>query len=109
MLLKIYVTFISALTLIIAIFLIKSSSESKLNTGTTRKAAIASRFLLTDLCLSTESRHTRRLSQPELIAPFQDAPGYMDHFPSSTFIQPFNPKSSFGLGESVKLERTGNP
>ena len=55
-------------------------------------AQVAARFLLTDLCLSTESRHTRNLSQIELIAPFQDAPGYHDHFPSSTFIAPPAPR-----------------
>ena len=55
-------------------------------------AQVAARFFLTDLCLSTESRHTRNLSQIELIAPFQDAPGYHDHFPSSTFIAPPAPR-----------------
>ncbi len=49
---------------------------------------IAARFLLSDLCLSTESRHTRHLSQPELLAAFQDLPGFHDHFPSSSFIRP---------------------
>ena len=49
----------------------------------------AKRLLLTDLCLSTESRHTRHISMPEWIAPFQDLPGYHDHFPSSSFFQSF--------------------
>lgn len=52
------------------------------------KRAIVQRLLLTDYCLSTESRHTRHLSMPEWIAPFQDLPGYLDHFPSSTLIRP---------------------
>lgn len=57
---------------------------------------IAKKLLLTDLCLSTESRHTRHISMPEWIAPFQDLPGYHDHFPSSSFFQ-------------VELEREASP
>ncbi|MCK5853485.1 hypothetical protein KAH27_10700 [bacterium] len=50
---------------------------------------IAAKLHLTDICLSTESRHTRNIAFPlELCAPFQDIPGYFDHFPSSTFIRP---------------------
>ena len=60
---------------------------------------IAQRLLITDLCLTTESRHTRNLSFPELIAPFQDLPGGLDHFPSSTFLQP--PASTFA---PIKME-----
>lgn len=48
----------------------------------------AGRLLLTDLCLSTESRHTRNLAMPELLAPFQDFPGGPEHFPSSSFLWP---------------------
>ncbi|MDX2305857.1 MAG: hypothetical protein NW226_23820 [Microscillaceae bacterium] len=50
------------------------------------KNQLVRRFSLTDYCLSTESRHTRHLSSPELIAPFQDFPGYHEHFPSSSFF-----------------------
>lgn len=49
---------------------------------------LSQRFLLTDFCFSTESRHTRHISMPELIAPFQDLPGFHDHFPSSSFFHP---------------------
>ncbi len=49
---------------------------------------IASSFLLTDFCLSTESRHLRHLSMPEWVAPFQDFPAYHEHFPSSSFLKP---------------------
>jgi len=57
------------------------------------KNDLAIRFLLTDYCLSTESRHTRHLNFPELIAPFQDLPGYHEHFPSSSFFQVQNKKA----------------
>jgi len=50
--------------------------------------AIAARLLLTDFCFSTESRHTRHIALPELVAPFQDLPGFHDHFPSSSFYRP---------------------
>jgi hypothetical protein len=49
---------------------------------------IVQKFNITDFCLSTESRHTRHISQPELMAPFQDLPGFHDHFPSSSFFGP---------------------
>ena len=52
------------------------------------ETSIARGLMLTDICLVTESRHTRHISQPEPIAPFQDLPGFYDHFPSSTFLQP---------------------
>jgi hypothetical protein len=51
------------------------------------KSQLAKILLLTDLCLSTESRHVRHLSTPEYIAPFQDFPAYHEHFPSSSFLQ----------------------
>ncbi|MEH0157836.1 hypothetical protein V6R21_27345 [Limibacter armeniacum] len=50
--------------------------------------ALSERFLLTDFCFSTESRHTRHISMPEIMAPFQDLPGFHDHFPSSSFFHP---------------------
>jgi hypothetical protein len=53
-----------------------------------QKRQIANRFLLTDYCLSTESRHVRHIALPEPIAPFQDLPAYHEHFPSSSFFIP---------------------
>ena len=49
---------------------------------------ISGRYGLTGLCLSIESRHTRHLLFAGEMAAFQDIPGWMDHFPSSTFIFP---------------------
>ncbi|MEJ2545746.1 MAG: hypothetical protein P8Y99_16910 [Calditrichaceae bacterium] len=101
MYLKYYLIFLSFLLIAIGIFIFTGQSGLNALTQTNADAAIASRFLLTDLCLSTESRHTRHLSQPELIAPFQDAPGYMDHFPSSTFIGAPNLHFSFTNTDSI--------
>lgn len=43
---------------------------------------------LTDLCLSTEARYTRHLSQADYHTPFQDHPVALEHFPSGTLIAP---------------------
>ncbi|TAE49001.1 MAG: hypothetical protein EAZ44_00555 [Cytophagia bacterium] len=50
------------------------------------KKQIANVLLLTDYCLSTESRHTRHFLMPDYFAPFQDFPSYLEHFPSSSFF-----------------------
>jgi len=52
-----------------------------------KEQIIAQKLLLSDFCLTTESRHTRHISMPEWIAPFQDFPAYLEHFPSSSFYQ----------------------
>ncbi|MEM6299850.1 MAG: hypothetical protein AAF740_14265 [Bacteroidota bacterium] len=57
-----------------------------------RNAQLSQRFLLTDPAFSTESRHTRHLSTPEYIAPFQDFPAYLEHFPSSSFFYAETPQ-----------------
>jgi len=43
---------------------------------------------LTDLCLFTEARYTRHLSQADLHAPFQDYPTAFEHFPSGSLVSP---------------------
>ena len=43
---------------------------------------------LTDLCLFTEARYTRHLSQADLYSPFQDHPAALEHFPSGSFVRP---------------------
>ncbi len=42
----------------------------------------------TDLCLFTEARYTRHLSQADLHSPFQDHPLSFEHFPSGSFVLP---------------------
>jgi len=41
---------------------------------------------LTDLCLFTEARYIRHLSQTDLHTPFQDHPGALEHFPSGSLV-----------------------
>jgi len=43
---------------------------------------------LTDLCLFTEARYTRHLSQADLHSPFQDHPMAFEHFPSGSVVMP---------------------
>ena len=50
--------------------------------------AVVSELQLTDLCLFTEARYTRHLSQADLYAAFQDYPMAFDHFPSGSMVLP---------------------
>jgi hypothetical protein len=43
---------------------------------------------LTDLCLFTEARYTRHLSQADLHSAFQDHPVSLEHFPTGTIAGP---------------------
>ena len=43
---------------------------------------------LTDLCLFTEARYTRHLSQADRNTPFQDHPFSFDHFPTGSLVAP---------------------
>ncbi len=52
------------------------------------RADLVRRYGLTDLCLFTEARYTRHLSQTDLHAPFQDHPVSLDHFPSGSLVGP---------------------
>jgi hypothetical protein len=43
---------------------------------------------LTDLCLFTEARYTRHLSQADLHSAFQDHPVSLEHFPTGSIAGP---------------------
>lgn len=51
-------------------------------------ATLVQRLQLTDLCLFTEARYTRHLSQADLHTAFQDHPLALDHFPSGSLVGP---------------------
>lgn len=74
------------LLLLLLLFLIPFRGQRSVNYA--QKKVVLHRFLLTDYCLSTESRHTRHINFPETVAPFQDLAGFHDHFPSSSFFKP---------------------
>lgn len=53
-----------------------------------RNQRLVAALELTDLCLFTEARYTRHLTQADLHTPFQDAPASLDHFPSGSVVGP---------------------
>lgn len=50
--------------------------------------ALVQELGLTDLCLFTEARYTRHLSQADLHSAFQDHPLALEHFPSGALVPP---------------------
>lgn len=46
------------------------------------------RLQLTDLCLFTEARYTRHLSQADLHSAFMDHPIALEHFPTGALVAP---------------------
>ena len=52
------------------------------------KRELVARLQLTDLCLFTEARYTRHLSQSDLYSAFQDHPMSFEHFPSGSLTMP---------------------
>lgn len=53
-----------------------------------QKAELVKTLQLTDLCLFTEARYARHLSQADLNTAFQDHPLSLEHFPSGSYTQP---------------------
>ena len=53
-----------------------------------KKAQMVKKLQLTDLCLFTEARYTRHLSQADLFSAFQDDPMSFEHFPSGSITLP---------------------
>jgi hypothetical protein len=53
-----------------------------------RMAEMVARLELTDLCLFTEARYTRHLSQADLHSAFQDHPVALEHFPAGSLAGP---------------------
>lgn len=52
---------------------------------------------LTDLCVATEARYTRNPAVTDLVVPFMDYPGAIEHFPTGSFWAP--PKEKFRLDD----------
>jgi hypothetical protein len=65
-----------------------SISQNSQQTNLVEKAALVKALQLTDLCIFTEARYTRHLSQADLNTAFQDHPLSLEHFPSGSFTQP---------------------
>jgi hypothetical protein len=56
--------------------------------GLAKRKHLVRELGLTDLCLFTEARYTRHLSQADLHSPFQDYPMAFEHFPSGSLVLP---------------------
>ncbi len=75
--------------LLAGLLLHAGASEQAEQATLQQKAALVENLRLTDLCLFTEARYTRHLSQADLNTAFQDHPMSLEHFPSGSFTQPF--------------------
>ena len=53
-----------------------------------RRANMAGALQLTDLCLFTEARYTRHISQADIHSAFQDNPVSIEHFPAGSLALP---------------------
>lgn len=51
-------------------------------------ADLARELQVTDVCLFTDARYTRHLSQADLNSAFQDYPGAREHMPSGSLVEP---------------------
>jgi hypothetical protein len=51
-------------------------------------AGVVKSLELTDLCLFTEARYTRHLSQADVYSAFQDHPVSLEHFPTGSIAGP---------------------
>lgn len=58
------------------------------NAATDQKRVLVTQLQLTDLCLSTEARYTRHLSQADLHSAFQDHPLGLEKFPTGSLVAP---------------------
>ena len=86
----IYLTFITcciiALALLFSIHpLLTAPYHNKI---LAEKKQLVQKLGLTDLCLFTEARYTRHLSQADLHSAFQDHPMAFEHFPSGSVALP---------------------
>jgi hypothetical protein len=57
------------------------------NESTIRRITVAS-LGLTDLSLATEARYTRHPAISDLVVPFMEHPGAIEHFPTGSFWAP---------------------
>lgn len=64
--------------------LIPSGHESR----RAKSRALVSKYGLTDLCLFTEARYTRHVTQTDMFSAFQDHPFSFEHFPSGSILSP---------------------
>jgi hypothetical protein len=86
----IYLTFIAFCIIVLALLLLghpllSAPLHEQILAG---KKELVQKLDLTDLCLFTEARYTRHLSQADLHSAFQDHPMAFEHFPSGSVALP---------------------
>lgn len=85
------VLFVSITTQVLLLILVLFHaylSEGDQKAVLAQKIELVKTLHLTDLCLFTEARYTRHLSQADLATAFQEHPLSLEHFPSGSFTQP---------------------
>jgi hypothetical protein len=86
---SLFFIYITGGTVLLSLLLVHASvSENAQQANFAEKAILVKKLKLTDLCLFTEARYTRHLSQADLNTAFQDHPLSLEHFPSGSFTQP---------------------
>ena len=84
-----FLLFIGSGVLLLAAILIQAHFATRADLpGLRQKAEVVKNLGLTDLCLSTEARYTRHLSQADWHAAFQSHPLALDHFPIGSILGP---------------------
>jgi hypothetical protein len=86
---SLFFLYLSSGVLLLSLLLVHASiSKYAQQENLEEKAALVKTLMLTDICLFTEARYTRHLSQADLNTAFQDHPLSLEHFPSGSFTQP---------------------
>ena len=84
-----FLLFIGSGMLLLAAILIQAHFVMRADLpGLRQKAEVVKSLGLTDLCLSTEARYTRHLSQADWHAAFKSHPLALDHFPIGSILGP---------------------
>jgi hypothetical protein len=84
-----FLAFIGGGILLLAAILVQAQVVTRGDLPLLRQeAGVVKNLGLTDLCLSTEARYIRHLSQADWHAAFQSHPLALDHFPSGSIIGP---------------------
>jgi len=79
---------LGALVMVFFLFIHPHLQKDDFHNKLAKRKDLVRTLRLTDLCIFTEARYTRHLSQADLQSPFQDYPTAFDHFPSGSLVRP---------------------
>ena len=79
---------VGSLVMVSLLFIHPRLQRNDYEKGLAKRKHLVRELQLTDLCLFTEARYTRHLSQADLHSPFQDYPMALEHFPSGSLVLP---------------------